>query len=146
MMLHELARTGGRIGDRLVVACERDHEVELGDLLERAEVVAQGIGTSVRIDPDRRADPRQDGVARQQDAAPQEREVAVRVAGKVNDPPAVDRLPGLERLGSDGVHELRGARRTPRRRSSPSAGGIPWTRTCRRKRSGTRPSPQVRTH
>src|SRR5581483_12216945 len=53
VVLDQLARARGRIGDRVAVAGKREPRPERDRPLERTQVVAERIGTSVRIEPDR---------------------------------------------------------------------------------------------
>ncbi len=86
----------GRVGDRLAVPAVRDPRREPGDEPQRVEVVAERIRAALRIEPDRRRDRRQQRVARDQDVAAVEHEMAVGVAGRRVDAPAVDLVARLD--------------------------------------------------
>jgi hypothetical protein len=97
----------GRIGDRLTVPAIGDARGELGHELQRVQVVAQRVGTALRIEPDRRRDRREQRVTRDQDVSSLKHEMAVGMAGGRVDAPAVDFVAGLdERRIPRELHEV----------------------------------------
>jgi branched-chain amino acid transport system ATP-binding protein len=99
VVLPKLPCPTGGIADRVAVAGERDPRRQLCDAVERLQVVAERIRPGVRIEPDGRADLRQQCIARDQDSLAEECEMAVGVSRQVNDLPAGDLVAGLQALG-----------------------------------------------
>ena len=99
MVLQDLSRAPGGIGDDVVVAGKRQAGRELDRSLERGEVVAQRVGPRVRVEADRRRDLLQQVVARDEHAVAQEADVPVRVARELEHLPAVHLVSLLQPLG-----------------------------------------------
>ena len=91
-MLFELSRAPGRIGDRVAVPGQCDLGIELDRAVERAEVVAQRVGTARGPEPDGRRDAPEQMVGSDQHAVAHEAELTVGVPGRRDELPAVDVL------------------------------------------------------
>ena len=101
MVLLELPRAAGGILDRIPVPGQCDPRVELDRAVERGEVVAERIGAARRPEPDGRRDAAEQMVGGDEHAVAEEAELAVGVARRGDELPAVDAArPASTRRGS----------------------------------------------
>jgi len=102
---HERPRGG--LVDRRAVPAVRHARGERCDVVERLEVVAEGIGPALRVEPDGRRDGREDRVACDEHPVAVEAQVPVGVSGRREHAPAVDLVTRVdERRIRDELHEI----------------------------------------
>jgi DNA repair photolyase len=114
VVLDQLSRAARRVVDRLPVARIDDAGRELDCALERCEVVAERIGTAVRIEADRGRDLVEQVVPADQDGVAEKAEMSVGVARQLDDVPACKLASFVEQLWIDRVANERRKRVTPR--------------------------------
>ena len=101
----DLAGARGGIEDGVAVPGVGDARRELLDPVQRLEVVAERVGTRVRIEADGGCDLAEDRVSRDHHSVSEQHDVAVRMTAQDLDAPAVDLVPRIEQLRPfDPVH------------------------------------------
>ena len=90
MVLDQLVGAPDGVGDRFAVPRQRDLRRQLDRPLQRLDVVPERIGAALRPEADRRRDPPEQVVGRDEHPVLEEAELAVGMPGRRHELPAVE--------------------------------------------------------